>query len=303
MYEPEDEMSGEQSAIRNALGLDKQQYVKAAKRCVYYNEQGVASFLLGIGPSEPAIRLMALSLSGEVDLRDCWVIIAGIAGADPMSASLGSVIWSRCVVDGDLAFDIDGREIPQDWPTGIFALGSNGPGRDVDWAFGQKMAYDLPGEMLERCFAASCNVPLMDSVGIGLERYRYEAFSKAREKPMVGKGGSLACSRFWHGEHHTQWARGWVSQWTRGRDSLVTSNMEDVGTLRALSHLSELGVLAFEKVACARSVSNFCMPPAGKTAAENIAADGKESDRYPALEASLENLGRVIQAAAADLLK
>src|SRR5215470_11170109 len=41
---------------------------------------------------------------------------AGIAGINPALGSLGSAVWSDYIVDGDLAHEIDAREIPQATP-------------------------------------------------------------------------------------------------------------------------------------------------------------------------------------------
>jgi len=46
---------------------------------------------------------------------------------DPEDASIGSAAWAEYVVDGDLAHEIDAREMPPDWPTGRFPLDSKRP--------------------------------------------------------------------------------------------------------------------------------------------------------------------------------
>ena len=49
-------------------------------------------------------------------------MVAGIGGGDPADVSLGSAVWADHVVDGDLSYEIDARQIPADWPTGYVPL-------------------------------------------------------------------------------------------------------------------------------------------------------------------------------------
>ena len=56
------------------------------------------------------------------DLSKAYWIVAGIGGGDPADVSLGSAVWADRVIDGELGFEIDGREIPPDWPTGFVPL-------------------------------------------------------------------------------------------------------------------------------------------------------------------------------------
>src|SRR6204780_4013095 len=115
------------------------------------NRDGVLAVLTGMGTAKAAGSIMALGLDSRFDLRNAYWIVAGIAGVDPADASLGSAAWAEWVVDGDLAYEIDGREIPADWPTGFVPLGKITPYQQprtedrgemyhlnpklVDWAF------------------------------------------------------------------------------------------------------------------------------------------------------------------------
>ena len=53
--------------------------------------------------------------------------MAGIAGVNPSEGSIGSAAWAEWVIDGDLGFEIDAREMPADWPTGFIPLGKAQP--------------------------------------------------------------------------------------------------------------------------------------------------------------------------------
>ena len=70
---------------------------------------------------------MALGLDPRFDLSKAYWLVAGIAGADPQDASLGSAVWAEWVVDGDLAYEVDAREIPPQWTTGFVPLNETVP--------------------------------------------------------------------------------------------------------------------------------------------------------------------------------
>ena len=127
LFEPSNEMPGEQKLFTDRLGFTERLSIPGAMGDLFYRPDGVGALLLGIGATKPAISLMALGYDERFDLRNTYFLIAGIAGADPHAASLASVAWARFVVDGNLAFEVDAREIPPDWPTGIFPLGANEP--------------------------------------------------------------------------------------------------------------------------------------------------------------------------------
>jgi purine nucleoside permease len=91
------------------------------------NKDGVLGVLTGVGTARAAASLMALGLDSRFDFSKAYWIVAGIGGGDPADVSLGSAVWAEHVVDGDLAYEIDARQIPADWPTGYVPLGKGNP--------------------------------------------------------------------------------------------------------------------------------------------------------------------------------
>jgi purine nucleoside permease len=89
---------------------------------VRMNQDGVLGMLTGVGTAKAAASLMALGLDARFDLSKAYWIVAGIGGGDPADVSLGSAVWANHVVDGDLAYEIDARQIPKTWSTGFVPL-------------------------------------------------------------------------------------------------------------------------------------------------------------------------------------
>ena len=83
---------------------------------LYYDPKTqVLGMVTGMGNIKSATATMALGLDQRFDLSHAYWLVAGIAGIDPQDASIGSAAWARYLVDGDLAHEIDAREIPADW--------------------------------------------------------------------------------------------------------------------------------------------------------------------------------------------
>ncbi len=84
------------------------------------------------------------------------------------------------------------------------------------------------------------------------------------------------------------WATRWVSYFTAGKGTFVTTAMEDTGTLLALKNLSRAGRVDWQRVMVLRTVSNIDRQPRGMSAAESLAQQrvGTYSAYLPSLEAA-----------------
>jgi len=239
---------------------------------------GVLGIVTGEGPTRAAASIEALGNDPRFDLTHAYFVLAGIAGIDPNIASAGSAMWALHVVDGDLAHEIDAREIPPDWKTGYVPLqrtrpyelpapapqsisGSNmftlNPGL-VRWAFQQTRTSVLPDD------------PVLQSI-----RARYAGFPAGQRPAVVGIGDTLASGTFWLGARMNGWAEGWVGYWTGGQGRFATTAEEDAGFMQALTFLAQVHKVDLNRVLVLRTASNFDMPPPGQTPAELLEAEAK----------------------------
>ena len=250
------------------------------------NGDGVLAVLTGVGTAKSAAAIMALGMDPRFDLRRAYWLVAGIAGINPARGSLGSAAWAEWVVDGDLAREIDAREIPADWKTGYLPLRGSVPYAEPrDSSEGE--VYHLNPRLVDWAFHLTAAVPLGDSDAMRAARSEY-GFENARRPPFVLKGDTLSAGTFWHGKLLDEWANDWVEYQTGGKGSFVTTAMEDTGTLQSLTFLAKAGRADLDRVLVLRTASNFDLPPEGVTAAENLARTklGKYSAYLPALEAA-----------------
>lgn len=255
----------------------------------------------GIGSISATASIMALGLDPRFDLGKAYWLVAGIAGANPAIAPLGSAVWADWVVDGDLAQEIDAREIPEDWPTGYVPLRASRPYQEPQPRRHSGMSYRLNEGLVDWAYGLTKDMVLPDPPGLADWRANYQAFDAARQAPRVMRGDTLAAMTFWHGGLLNDWATDWVAYWTEGAGSFATSNMEDTGTLGALAALDRAGMADLQRVLVLRATSNFTRQHAGVTAAESLATEGRQfSARLAALDDAYAVGSRVVEAILAD---
>lgn len=279
--------------------LDTKFDVPGAGHVVRMNGDGEMAVLTGLGTSHAAASIMAVGLDPRFDFSHAYWIVAGIAGADPEKASLGSAAWARWVVDGDLSYELDGREIPAEWQTGEVPLGKNKPYEEPVQAREGQM-FELNAELAEWAYEKSRSVELMDSAEMRAAEKNFEG-AAARKVPFVLLGDELASARYWHGAKMEAWAREWVKYFTGGKGEYATSAMEDSGTLEALKRLSDAGRVDWRRVMVLRTVSNFDKQAKGMTAAESLKQ--QHAAKSPAFLPSVENAYRVGHVVVGEILK
>jgi purine nucleoside permease len=237
---------------------------------------------------------MALGLDPRFDLSKAYWVVAGIAGIDPEDASLGSAAWAEWIVDGDLGHEIDAREIPPDWKTGMVPLRKSVPYEQPKETGDTAEVFRLDPGLVEWAYQLTKDVPLTESDQMKEERARYPG-AVARRSPFVLKGDTLSAGTFWIGAKLTDWANDWVAYHTGGRGTYVTSAMEDTGTLQSLTWLSRAGRVDIHRVLVLRAGSDHDLPPPGRTAAEQLARTkiGQYAAFLPALE-SAYRVGSVV---------
>ncbi len=255
---------------------------------VRMNKDGVLGMLTGVGTAKAAASVMALGLDPRFDLSHAYWLVAGIGGGDPADVSLGSAVWAEHVIDGDLAYELDARDIPKDWPTGYVPLRKNVPYEQPVKAELEGEMYTLNLQLVDWAYRLTQHTALADTDPIRQSRARFQGFPNALKPPFVAKGDTISGSTFWHGSKMDEWANAWTRYYTKGQGNYMISAMEDTGTLQALTLLSQTGRADLNRVLVLRTVSNFDREAPGSTAAESLKGlvFGAYSAYMPALEAA-----------------
>jgi purine nucleoside permease len=243
----------------------------------YNTEKKVLGIVTGEGPSRIAASITALANDERFDLSHAYWILAGIAGVNPHVASLASAAWAKYVVDGELAYDIDAREIPSGWDTGYVPYGRTVPYQSprppVSTSNGTN-EFALNAGLADWAFKiSSARVKLTDNDKLQSLRAKYRGFPKAQQPPFILQGDVIASATFWIGDVLNTWAEKWVSYWSDGRANFVMSAEEDSGYLQALTFLDHAHRVDINRVMILRSASDYTVPAPGQTAAQVLAAD------------------------------
>ena len=267
-----------------------------------FNDQGVWGVVSGT-TVRAGLQIMALCLDPRFDLTQTYWLVNGIAGVSPHVATEGSAAWARHVIDGDIAYEIDTAEAPQDWPYGIMALGNKTPLTPPvipDWA-PKPMQWTLNPALVQWAYSLTKEVELFDTLEAQAHRALYTGFPAALAAPKVFLGDSFASCRYWHGARMQQWADDWTKLYTGGEGICAMTNMEDHGIANALTRLAALKKVDFQRVLFLRTGSNFSMPPTGQTAAESMVAE--YAGMIPSLEAAYRVGRPVVHALVKDWAK
>ena len=268
--------------------LDQVIPMPAGYHHVRLNKDGVLGMLTGVGTAKAAASVMALGLDPRFDLSKAYWLVAGIGGGDPADVSLGSAVWADRVIDGDLAYEIDAREIPDDWPTGYVPLRKATPyelpvKRELEGEI-----YTLNPDLVSWAFGLTRSTPLSDSETLRTARARYTGFPNAMKPPFVVRGDTMSSSTFWHGAKFNEWANAWTRYYTAGQGNYMIAAMEDSGTLQSLTLLANAGRVDLRRVMVLRTVSNFDRQPPGVSAIDDLKSmvAGSYSAYMPALDAA-----------------
>lgn len=261
-------------------------------RALRYNaEKQVLGICTGMGTARSAASIMALGMDPRFDLSKAYWMVAGIAGIDPQHGSVGSAVWSEWLVDGDLAHEIDPREMPADWKTGYFPLSTSKPYQLPKTDFRYNVAYHLNPNLVNWAYTLTKNIKLKDTENLQKFRALYTGYTEAQKPPHIMMGDHLAASTYWHGKLMNDWASEWVKYWTDGKGTFVTSAMEDTGTAQSLQFLTKAGRADINRYLVLRAGSNYTMQYPGITAIQSLthekhgASEGY-SAYIPALEAA-----------------
>jgi purine nucleoside permease len=254
---------------------------------------GVIGLVTGMATANAASSVMELGTDPRFDLAKAYWIVAGI---DPQRGSLGSAVWADCVVDGDVAYEIDGREIPGSWSTGVIPWERTKPYEEPRPTDMQQL-YRLNPALVDWAVRDTKDVVLDDTPAMKKMRDAYAGFAKAQEPPRVMKGAALSTSRFWEGAMMSKWAEDWVRYWSGGASQYYTTACEDSGIMRALTNLANAKKVDLNRVLVLRTVSDFDQPPPGETPAQSLAT--KDSPEHlggflPSLEAAFRVGNKVV---------
>jgi purine nucleoside permease len=254
------DFAGEFQPWVEGLPLKHEITIPGIRHVARYSDDGVLVIVSDMrGRARESVA--ALILSNQFDLTKAYWLVSGIAGVDPKAASVGSAAWARYVVDADPIYEADDREIPADWPYGLYSLETDKPNVKGSAKGSSAMVWKLDSGLVDWAYGLTRDVALPDSAGLQGLRAVYTGEPLAQKPPFVLEGDALGTVRFWHGAHRTQWAEDWVKLWTDGAGTFVMTDCEDQGVLDVLDAHAGSGRIDRRRVLVLRTASNYSRPP------------------------------------------
>ncbi|MFB6110501.1 MAG: phosphorylase, partial [Halodesulfurarchaeum sp.] len=163
---------------------------------MFYNDDGVAATLTGMGHSFCGPSVAAILGSPALNFEDSYLLSAGISGTPPDVGTLGSVFVSDYVVNWDYGHRWAQEDDPRDLSGGsgsdqAFAFQIY-PGRPFDYV------YELNPSLVEKAVSLSEGVDLADSKRAQEYRQLYPQETAQRE-PFIDVGTTVSGEEYWHG--------------------------------------------------------------------------------------------------------
>jgi purine nucleoside permease len=257
----------------------------------YNPDKAVLGIVTGIGTARAAASIMALGMDPRFDLSRAYWLVAGIAGVNPNEASVGSAAWAEWVIDGDLGFEIDPREMPADWPSGFVPLGKTLPYEQPMTADIGCPVYHLEPGLVAWAYQLTEAVALGDSEALRAARAPYAGYLAAQMPPKVMRGEVVSGSTRHSGRLFNRHLSAWTTYWSGGKGRFAMTAMEDTGIAQALAFLTKAGRADIRRFLVLRTGSNYQMPYPGRSAAEHLVS--LRRDGFPAYLPSLDAAYRV----------
>lgn len=243
--------------------------VPGVRHVARYSDDGVLAIVSDMrGRARESVA--ALILSDQFDLSKAYWVVAGIAGVDPKAASVGSAAWARYVVDADPIYEVDDRDIPADWPYGLYSNDAERPNVKGKAEGSSAMVWTLDKGLVDWAYDLTKDVKLPDNPALQAARAGYKDAPQAQRPPFVLQGDALGTVRFWHGHHRTQWAEDWVKLWTDGAGTFTMTDCEDQGILDVLDAHAASGKIDRKRVLVLRTGSNYSRAPSGRTSLPHV---------------------------------
>ena len=217
---------------------------------------GVAITTTGMGKVPAAATVAALCATPGVDVADTYWLSAGIAGAPPARAALGSVFVADAILDWDRKhrWDTDEVDVDGDWADGEL---------DDSMRTVEQLAYlpegslhEADSDLVSTAHDAATAVTLATDETVRAYQDRYP--TTPDHGPRVGVGPTVTSDEFWHGTALAREVEHLCASY--GIDPYVTTQMEDIATATALARFDSA-----DRHVSLRAVANYDRPAPGES--------------------------------------
>ena len=244
------------------LPIDRSYSVPGTDGPVYVTDRGkVAVTTTGMGKAPAAATVAALFGADGIDVSSASWLSAGIAGAAPQRAALGSVFVADAIVDWDRKHRWDPAELAPSAGGSVDGTAAESTAAGVRTV--EPLAYLPEGSvhepdpaLIEDAREAAVGTELVDRTDA---REYQEGYPAAPDHgPQIGVGTTVTSDEFWHGTAVAREVDALCEAY--GVDPYATTQMEDAATAAALDRFD-----AFDRHVSVRAVANYDRPAPGES--------------------------------------
>lgn len=210
----------------------------------------ICQVTVGEGEINAAASTIALILSSKFDLRSTYWLLGGIGGVNPERATLGSVGFARYAVQVALQYEIDGRDVPEDWVTGYIPYGQKDPRGYPTITYGTEV-FELNANLRDLAVKYASQATLEDQSGPQAYRAKYKdvpSFKTGAQPPAIVKCDIATSDVYYTGHRLAQAFDQTIDIWTNGTGEYCMSAQEDNAVLEGLVRGAVEGLVDFSRV-------------------------------------------------------
>lgn len=244
----------------------------------------ICNVATGEGEVNAATTMMSVATYPKFDLSQTYILTAGIAGCSPYEGSLGSASFSRFTVQVALEYEIDSREMPENWTTGYFAYGTDGPGMYPGNWYGTEV-FEFNEALRDRAAELASSATLNDTDSMKEFRVQYNS-SEAKKAPGILKCDVATSDVYYTGPILSSAFSNVTSMLTNGTGVYCMSAQEDSGIAEAVLRAARFGLVDYSRLVVMRTCSDYDQGPPGMGAAEYFT----QSDQGSAFPAAISNI-------------
>ncbi|MCJ1359386.1 MAG: hypothetical protein MMC33_009388 [Icmadophila ericetorum] len=219
-----------------------------------------------------ANTIAAIVHSPKFDLTNTYFLIAGIAGVAPTVATIGSVTFARYAVSVALQYEIDAREIPENFTTGYFPQGTSFPYTYPPELYGTEV-FEVSDSLRSLAIGFAKTATLADSKAAQAYRANYAstpAYKPGSEPPAIVACDTATSDVYFTGALLSETFDKYTRLFTNGTGIYCTTEQEDTATLESLLRAAVTGLVDFSRIIVMRTASDFDRPYAGQSILDNL---------------------------------
>ncbi|KAG9027313.1 hypothetical protein FRB95_007858 [Tulasnella sp. JGI-2019a] len=228
----------------------------------------VCQVITGQAEINAATSIASLVLSPSFDLTSTYILIGGIAGANPNQATVGSVSFARYAVQVGLQYEIDGREIPSNFSTGYFPISSVAPGQYPTKIYGTEV-FEFNDDLRKLAVGFASKAKLSDSDDNKSYRANYPQ-AAAKAGPTVVACDVVTDDTWFSGDLIDDAFDKSMTLLTNGTGVYCATAQEDNATAEALLRAALHKKVDFSRIILMRTFGNFDRPYPGESALQNL---------------------------------